>query len=44
MIKDVGTKFEITEEGNISDFLGVKFDYLKDGRVRLSQPQLEDSS
>ena len=34
------TSYDITDEGNLSDYLGVKVDYLEGGRMSLSQPHL----
>ena len=35
-----GRKFDIEDRGDVSDYLGINIDQLKDGRVHLSQPQL----
>lgn len=35
-------KFDITDEGDICDYLGVKVEKLSDGRIKLSQPHLID--
>eukprot|EP00957_Ditylum_brightwellii_P023892 1801579-Ditylum_brightwellii.AAC.1 len=36
-IKDQkGLKFDIKEQGDITDYLGVKFEWLDDGRLKLS--------
>jgi hypothetical protein len=37
------TKLELTVEGDISDFLGVKIDYKRDGTIHLTQPLLINS-
>ena len=37
------TDLELTVEGDISDFLGVKIDYRMDGTIHLTQPQLINS-
>ena len=37
------TDLDLTVEGDISDFLGVKIDYKKDGTIHLTQPQLINS-
>jgi hypothetical protein len=34
--------FNVTDEGQISDYLGVKVEKLPDGRIKLSQPHLID--
>jgi hypothetical protein len=34
------TSFDITDEGQFSDYQGVKVDHLEGGRIRLSQPHL----
>ncbi|KAI2494579.1 hypothetical protein MHU86_19949 [Fragilaria crotonensis] len=34
------TSFDITDEGQFSDYLGVKVDHLEGGQIRLSQPHL----
>jgi len=40
-MKDCG--LDLTVEGDISDFLGVKIDYKSDGTIHLTQPQLINS-
>ena len=35
-----GTRFEIENRGDVSDYLGINFDRKSDGRVFLSQPHL----
>jgi hypothetical protein len=42
IIKQLGEKYKITDEGDITDYLGVNVDKLPDGRVKLSQPHLID--
>jgi hypothetical protein len=37
------TGLDLTVEGDISDFLGVKIDYKEDGTIHLTQPHLIDS-
>ena len=37
------TDLDLTVEGDISDFLGVKIDYKNDGTIHLTQPQLINS-
>jgi hypothetical protein len=37
------TDLDLTVEGDISDFLGVKIDYRSDGTIHLTQPQLINS-
>ena len=40
MIKDLNkTNIEVTDEGNIEDFLGVNIER-KEGKIKLSQPHL----
>lgn len=36
-------KLDLTVEGDVGDFLGVKIERLKDGSIKLTQPQLIDS-
>ena len=38
--KKVGTKFDIEDRGDVTDYLGTNFEKLPDGRVLLSQPHL----
>ena len=33
-------KFVIEDQGSINDYLGINFEYLQDGRIKLSQPHL----
>jgi hypothetical protein len=33
-------KFNVTDEGQIEDYLGVRIEKLKDGRIKMSQPHL----
>jgi hypothetical protein len=42
-IKELGAKFDITEESDICDYLGVKIKPLSKDRLKLYQPQLIDS-
>ena len=35
-------KYDLSDEGEIDDFLGVKVEYQEDGAIKLSQPQLID--
>ena len=41
-IKDMELIFKLTDEGNISDYLGIKVTKLPDGRISLTQPHLID--
>ena len=46
VVKDLGASklnFTIDDEGEVEDFLGVKFQKNKDGTITLTQPQLIDS-
>jgi hypothetical protein len=43
-MKDLASKFEIEDEGDLDDYLGVKIDKgVEDGTFKLSQPHLIDS-
>ena len=42
-IGDLTKEFEIDDQGNINDYLGVKVDKIDKGKLKLSQPQLIDS-
>jgi len=42
VIKELSTNFEITDEGEVDEYLGVKVEILKDQRVKISQPFLID--
>jgi len=42
VIKELSTNFEITDEGEVDKYLGVKVEILKDQRVKMSQPFLID--
>jgi hypothetical protein len=42
IIRQLGEKFNLTDEGDITDYLGVNVDHLPDGRIKLSQPHLID--
>eukprot|EP00957_Ditylum_brightwellii_P209041 15359992-Ditylum_brightwellii.AAC.1 len=35
-----GRSFEIEEKGTITDYLGINFEWLPDGRLKMSQPHL----
>ena len=47
-IKDLGdrrkanNKYTIEDQGDIKDYLGINFEYLQDGKIKLSQPHLID--
>jgi Reverse transcriptase (RNA-dependent DNA polymerase) len=43
VIADLKQHFNITDEGEIDDYLGVKVERLPDGSIKLSQPHLIDS-
>ena len=40
IIKELGERFDVQDEGELSDYLGVNVDRMEDGRIKLSQPQL----
>ena len=42
-IQDMSTSFRLTDEGDLSDYLGIKIAQLDDGRITLTQPHLIDS-
>ena len=39
-VKEIAESFEITAEGEVDEYLGVKVENLKDKRIRMSQPYL----
>jgi len=39
-VKELAESFEITAEGEVDEYLGVKVENLKDKRIRMSQPYL----
>ena len=39
-VEELQTKFKVTDEGDLSDYLGVNITYLEGGRIKLSQPHL----
>ena len=39
-VKEIAKKFEISNEGEIEEYLGVKVEKLKDKRIKMSQPYL----
>ena len=41
-IKDMGSIFNLTDEGDISDYLGIKVTKFSDGRISPTQPHLLD--
>ena len=41
-VKELSLNFEITDEGEVDEYLGVKIEVLKDKRVKMSQPFLID--
>jgi hypothetical protein len=43
LIKEMGKRFNITDEGSIDEYLGVKVSHLLDGSITLTQPHLIDS-
>ena len=42
-LKDLSSKFDITDEGDINEYLGVKVTCQDDGSITLTQPHLIDS-
>ena len=42
-MNELGQRFEITDEGDIDEYLGVKVTRLDDGTIELTQPHLIDS-
>ena len=42
-IREMGTRFNMTDEGTIDEYLGVKVTHLPDGTISLTQPHLIDS-
>ena len=42
MIRDLKKDFHLTDEGDVDAFLGVQFDYLDDGQIKMSQKGLID--
>ena len=42
-MEDLGKHFDITDEGDIDEYLGVKVTRLQDGTISLTQPHLIDS-
>jgi hypothetical protein len=40
IVQLLGTKFDVSDEGELSDYLGVKIENLDDGKIKMSQPQL----
>ena len=36
-VKELADKFEITKEGDIDEYLGLKVEWQKDGSIKLSQ-------
>jgi Reverse transcriptase (RNA-dependent DNA polymerase)/GAG-pre-integrase domain len=42
-MSELGTRFEITDEGDIDEYLGVKVTRMPDGTITLTQPHLIDS-
>jgi hypothetical protein len=43
LVKQMGKRFEIQEEGNLGDFLGIQIAREPDGNLTLTQPQLIES-
>ena len=39
-IQELANEFDIEDKGDVSEYLGVKIDYLDDGRIKLYQPHL----
>ena len=42
-ISDMGSIFNLQDEGDISDYLGIKVTHLSDGKIKLAQPHLIES-
>jgi hypothetical protein len=42
-IRDMSKSFNLTDKGDLSDYLGIKIAQLDDGRITLTQPHLIDS-
>jgi hypothetical protein len=42
-LQELGKRFDITDEGAIDEYLGVKVTHMKDGTISLTQPHLIDS-
>ena len=42
-MKEMGQRFDITDEGAVDEYLGVKVTHLEDGTISLTQPHLIDS-
>jgi hypothetical protein len=42
IIKEMQASYNMTNEGDISDYLGMNVTRLEDGHIKLSQPQLID--
>jgi hypothetical protein len=42
IIQQLGEKLNLTDEENITDYLGVNADHLPNGRIKLSQSHLID--
>jgi hypothetical protein len=42
IIKDLQTMFDVSDEGDLTDYLGVNIDIREDGTIKLSQPHLID--
>jgi hypothetical protein len=40
IIEQLGKRYNLTDEGDLTDYLGVNIDHLPDGRIKLSQPHL----
>ena len=42
-LRDSCKNFEIDDQGDVSDFLGIEVTHLKDGSIKLTQPHLIDA-
>jgi hypothetical protein len=42
IIKDLQTRFKVSDEGDLMDYLGVNIKKREDGTIKLSQPHLID--
>ena len=42
-MSELGRRFDITDEGDIDEYLGVKVTRMKNGTIELTQPHLIDS-
>jgi len=40
VVKELADKFEITDEGDIDEYVGLKVEKQRDGSIKMSQPLL----